>query len=87
MMTSTTGHASAWGGGAPGRYTTARRCTCSENSSYIKMLVPPDVVQEQFDVELSNIFALQDSLLEQTNKARDARNRLLPKLMSGEIEV
>jgi hypothetical protein len=51
------------------------------------MLVPPDVVQEQFDVELSNIFALQDSLLEQTNKARDARNRLLPKLMSGEIEV
>lgn len=54
---------------------------------YIKMLVPPDVVQEQFDVELSNIFALQDSLLEQTNKARDARNRLLPKLMSGEIEV
>lgn len=54
---------------------------------YMKMLVPPDEVQGEFDVKLSKIFALQDSLLEQAYIAREARDRLLPKLMSGELEV
>ena len=49
----------------------------------ITLLTAPEQYYESFDV----IFKKRQSLLNQNRKLAEARDRLLPKLMSGEIEV
>jgi len=49
----------------------------------IMLLTAPDQFYEPF----SAIFEKRQTLLNQNRKLAEARDRLLPKLMSGEIEV
>ena len=54
----------------------------------MKIKFPKDEkVLIEFEKEFENIFNLIENLLKQNNKLREARDILLPRLMSGEIEV
>ena len=53
----------------------------------IDILHPTDTVLEQFERITSPIFEMKTILERQIKEAEQARDRLLPKLMSGEIEV
>ena len=53
----------------------------------IDILHPTDTVLEQFERITSPIFEMKTMLERQIKEAEQARDRLLPKLMSGEIEV
>ena len=53
----------------------------------LPMLVPSSSVMEAFDNIFNPIYSRIESLQEQIDDASEARDRLLPKLMSGEIEV
>ena len=53
----------------------------------LPMLVPSSAVMEAFDNIFNPIYSRIESLQEQIDDASEARDRLLPKLMSGEIEV
>lgn len=53
----------------------------------IDILHPTDTVLEQFERIISPIFEMKTILERQIKEAEQARDRLLPKLMSGEIEV
>lgn len=53
----------------------------------LKLLVPPDKILVPFENIVSNIHSKITALVEQIAKLKNARDRLLPKLMSGEIEV
>lgn len=48
---------------------------------------PPQTILESFELNVSQIFDLIASLYIRINNLAEARDRLLPKLMSGEIEV
>ena len=52
-----------------------------------KLLVPSEKIESLFDQTASNIDDKIKVLDEQTVKLQETRDRLLPKLMSGEIEV
>jgi type I restriction enzyme S subunit len=52
-----------------------------------KIVVPTEQMAHQFDLIASNIFAKIQSNREMTNKLIQARDALLPKLMSGELKV
>lgn len=58
-----------------------------EALGYTSMPVAPTDLQQQFEDVVSPMFASIDVLMEQSESLRVARDRLLPKLMSGEIEV
>jgi len=51
------------------------------------ILVPPDVFLNQFHNIVSNIFNLKQNLLDKNQNLRKTRDLLLPKLISGEIDV
>lgn len=51
------------------------------------ILIPSQDVADEFDRLISPIFSQIQKLREKCNKLSQARDRLLPKLMSGEIEV
>ena len=53
----------------------------------IETFEPPEKLLEAFTDYLSPIFKQIDALVEQNSKLSDARDLLLPKLMSGEIAV
>lgn len=53
----------------------------------MKMLVPPKYVIEKFDNQFEAIRLKIEALEKQCDLAAQARDRLLPKLMSGELEV
>ena len=53
----------------------------------LQMLVPSDELMNAFDKAFEPISAKIESLQGQNNVAAEARDRLLPKLMNGEIEV
>ena len=54
----------------------------------MKMKLPKDnKVLENFEREFEIIFKFIENLLEQNTHLREARDILLPRLMSGEIEV
>jgi type I restriction enzyme S subunit len=53
----------------------------------IKMLVPSAGILEQYHHQFSPIIARIEFLEKQCDIVAEARDRLLPKLMSGEIEV
>ena len=53
----------------------------------MEMLVPTEEIMEQYDI-LFDIYQKKiETLQKQCDIATEARERLLPKLMSGEIEV
>ena len=55
--------------------------------SGMKLLVPNEDVKNKFDTIESKYFIRMHSLQSQLRLLTDARDRLLPKLMSGEIEI
>ena len=55
--------------------------------SNISVLEPTMVLQESFSKEVTPMFKRQKMLLSQIRLLTEARDRLLPKLMSGEIAV
>ncbi|NGM18306.1 restriction endonuclease subunit S [Eggerthellaceae bacterium zg-893] len=58
-----------------------------EALGYTAMPVPPTELQQRFEDAVSPMFRCIDVLMEQNERLRVARDRLLPKLMSDEIEV
>lgn len=58
-----------------------------EALGYTDMPVPHMELQQRFEDAVSPMFRNIDVLMEQNERLRVARDRLLPKLMSGEIEV
>lgn len=58
-----------------------------ESMMNMEMLVPSDEIMRKYD-ELFNPYRMKIEILQkQCNEAKEARDRLLPKLMSGELEV
>lgn len=55
--------------------------------SGMDIVLPAGLILQQFEERVSPLFARKKCLETQCNAAEEARNRLLPKLMSGEIEV
>ena len=55
--------------------------------SGMKLLIPKDDIRKEFEKIVSIYFIRVQSLQSQINHLSEARDRLLPKLMSGEIEV
>lgn len=53
----------------------------------VKMLIPNDKVVCQYHSQMAPVFSEIETLQKQCDAATEARDRLLPKLMSGEIEV
>lgn len=53
----------------------------------IPVLVPPEGVQREFDEAVCAIDALRDNLLDQLDNLRKTRDLLLPRLVSGKIDV
>ena len=53
----------------------------------IDVVIPSDDLLEEFDDTVQAIFKRIDVLRKQTEALGQARDRLLPKLMSGELEV
>jgi type I restriction enzyme, S subunit len=54
-------------------------------SNYI--LIPPEILLDKFDKIIKPIFDLKDSLQQQNIQLRQIRDRLLPRLISGKLEV
>jgi type I restriction enzyme S subunit len=52
-----------------------------------KITIPNDVELKSFTEKVKPIFTLISTLGEQNSKLREARDILLPRLMSGQIEV
>jgi len=60
------------------------------NSKIVKampVLLPPKTIIQEFGKKVKPSFQMIKTLLKQNTKLREARDILLPKLMSGEIEV
>ena len=53
----------------------------------LKLLVPTDELMNAYELQVKPLFELQAIHEARISVAREARDRLLPKLMSGEIEV
>ena len=53
----------------------------------LKMLVPEKTILNAFDRQFEMIRLKIDTMQKQIELAKEERDRLLPKLMSGEIEV
>ncbi len=53
----------------------------------VKLKTPNEKIQKEFEVEAQQIYNLILNLTKQNTKLREARDILLPRLMSGQIEV
>ena len=53
----------------------------------VPLLVPPRALQRQYAENVEPMFEMVETLADQTQKLRAARDLLLPRLMSGEIAV
>lgn len=53
----------------------------------IRILYPSDSILQLFEIQVKSLFDMKEVLNKQIEKLQQARDRLLPKLMSGEIEV
>ena len=51
------------------------------------LLIPPQVLQEQFSVSVTPVLNQKDALVRQNTYLAKARNLLLPRLMNGEVVV
>ena len=50
-------------------------------------VMPDNIVLQEFSARVRPIFDLIKDRIVQNQRLKEARNRLLPKLMSGEVEV
>ena len=55
--------------------------------STMTVIIPSENNIEKYNIIVSKWFEMIDNLKEQNKKLSESRDRLLPKLMSGEIEV
>ena len=53
----------------------------------VPLLVPPRALQRQYAENVEPMFEMAETLADQTQKLRAARDLLLPRLMSGEIAI
>lgn len=53
----------------------------------LSILYPESIILEQFSIVISQYFKKVSLLKQETQKARTARDKLLPKLICGETEV
>ena len=53
----------------------------------IKLTIPPESILNAFLDEIENLFSLRLNLIDQNSRLTQARDLLLPKLMTGEIAV
>jgi type I restriction enzyme S subunit len=53
----------------------------------VKLKTPSEKIQKEFENEAKKIYNLILNITKQNTKLREARDILLPKLMSGQIEV
>ena len=53
----------------------------------LKIILPPQKVVKEFDIKVEPILASIINLAKQNNELRQARDLLLPKLVTGEIQV
>jgi type I restriction enzyme S subunit len=53
----------------------------------VKLKTPSEKIQQEFELEAQQIYNLILNLSKQNTKLREARDILLPKLVSGQIEV
>lgn len=53
----------------------------------LEMLLPPETILNEFDRQVQQLYRKIHTLKKQIETAQEARDRLLPKLMSGEVEV
>lgn len=53
----------------------------------MEMLCPSRYLQNEFDNKVSILFDMQFKLQHQIDLLKQARDKLIPKLMNGEIEV
>ena len=53
----------------------------------LKVIVPPNDLLQKFEEKVSSIFDKQEALEEEITHLTALRDTLLPKLMSGEIDV
>ena len=53
----------------------------------IKIILPPDEILSDFDRQTSDLWLLREINVKQSTKLARLRDTLLPKLMSGEIDV
>ena len=53
----------------------------------LKVIVPPNDLLQKFEEKVSSIFDKQEALEEEIRHLTTLRDTLLPKLMSGEIDV
>lgn len=51
------------------------------------LLIPPEILQEQFSDSISVIFCQRDTLIRHNSRLGKARDLLLPSLMNGEVAV
>ena len=51
------------------------------------LLIPPQVLQEQFSVSVTPVLNQRDALVRQNTRLAQARDLLLPRLMNGEVTV
>lgn len=58
-----------------------------ESMMNMKMLIPSDSIMDAFDIVFEPFIQRIEGLQKQSDAAAEARDRLLPKLMSGEIEA
>jgi type I restriction enzyme S subunit len=52
-----------------------------------ELLIPMQILQEQFGETISAIFCQRDTLIRQNSRLNKARDLLLPRLMNGEVSV
>ena len=55
--------------------------------SNLEMLIPDNSLMEQYQQIFGDLYEKIETLYEQCDLATQARDRLLPKLMNGEVEV
>ena len=53
----------------------------------LPVIIPPSKVLEQFDIVVQSLFKLKKNLIKKNRNLRQTRDRLLPKLISGEIDA
>jgi type I restriction enzyme, S subunit len=53
----------------------------------VPLLVPPHTLQRQYAENVEPMFEMVETLADQNQKLRVARDLLLPRLMSGELAV
>jgi type I restriction enzyme, S subunit len=66
---------------------TTRKSASAGVISDVNIAVPPADIRKQFDEQVSALRSLLNNLLNQTTNLRRTRDLLLPKLISGEVNV